>query len=1023
MQWDIPAIEARLTECYRLLSTNVDENVQHANHELEMFNSSPGSVEIWLHFYSTREDPAMRRYAAVCLPVCIRKVWNVLDPDTKIRLFETQLSLLFEEPDATIRFNLVFAVQLSMSDLFNEKLFAVMRQADEAGADLPLQIALMLAPLLPAPTDSLKHFVFHLLERGFASPNPETRVVALHFMMYSPGFAGIPAFTEKLPEFWEVIVDTLGVLVGDETLLFGKTAKLIGFAMEQKRFVVNPLPVLEKVMSLFTGNLSIERMSALCSIIQNICSSFPDIVLESGAFPEILRLFILVSGHLFEADSLLTMSDANFFEQTLTDLCKAPDVLEALWTICCAIMKSPQGQFVFVCSLAATIPNHPAFYAGKLNEITELVVHGITSRSRLLCDAAARTADIVVKFFGMESEVTQRLISVVFQACVHRVSPDLLLVFTSLLDTTKDSEQFFDDAFSFLMNMLLSGPLEIKAAALPALASLSAGSTVRITVHFETLDQTLKEILQSTNASVAQLKAPALECLVKAGSATGDLFIPYVEPLCSFCMANLNNEDTGFAAACFESLEEICQSYPNAFAPLVPEIAPVMCNIASTDVFSAYKSDVARSIEVGTLSDGVLCDDLATEFRFVSSAVALRVLSLIVKIDKELCHKYAVLVIQCCELQKESVVSVSKSAAAFAIGNLAEALVKCLPEAIPTLQQLPTRMGHVCLGILQERKLNSLSENEAGLISDGFTAAAEVVEWLDYESLGGSIKPLLDRAHSFLVKISKVPSYTVPVRNAIESIYNFLNMFMTSAESKSPILLQDFMILFMEFTNHPDMRFKSLAMRFFADILSVASESLDTTFKANATQFALIMANEEGDRFAFAYLRVLAQREKEMAHECAPAVYEICMKTLSQEVTKTEKFLLMRDNCVLAFASFALNVFESLNLEECLPPVLGALPLVIDFSEVGLFTDFFKWAYEKAKDMCPNLFVRVLIVLFANPSSVTQKMGFSDQDRAVLLAILKELLGKYASSDEVISSCLDGDSERKKILESLLSCV
>ena len=1015
---DFSAIEARLVQCCALLSTSIDATVQKATQELDAFNSQPGSIEIWLHFYENQRDPGMRRYAAVCLPTSIRKVWNGIDNDQKMRVFQTLLRLLLQEPDSTTRSNLLFAVQLSMSDMFNDTLLEVVRAADESGEDVQLQMALMLAPMLHIVNEPLKLFVFHLLERGYASENLETRVAALHFMLYSPGFATIPAFVEKLPSFWEVIDETLDAALQGDEFLFRKTARLVSFSMKQKRFVVNPLPVLQKVMTLFTRQVPVERMTTLCSIIQNICSSYQEAVLTSGAFPEILKLFINVSAHLFEPDGFLTLSDANFFEETFADLCKRPQVLEAVWTVCCEIMNTMQGQFVFVCSLAATIPNYPAFYANKLNEITALLIAGITSKSRLLCDAASRTADIVVKFFGTESDVTDRLVSVVFQACVQHVSPDMLLVFTSMLDTTKDSEQFFDDAFKFLMHMLAVGPIEIKAAALPALASLAAGSTVRITVHFEILDKALKAILETSNPSVVELKAPAIECLVKAASAIGDLFVPHVGPLCGFCMTNLQNEDTCFAAACFKSLEEICQSFPAAFAPLVPEIAPVMCNIASSDVSSAYKSDVARSIESGDLC----ADDEDTEFKFVASAVALRILSLIVKMDKELCQQYALLVIQCCELQKESVASVSKSAAAFAIGNLAEALVSCLSDGIPTLQQIPTRMGHVCLGILREGKVDPMCDSEAGLIIDGFTAAAKVVEWLDYDALGGSIKPLLDRAHYCLVKIAKVPSYTVQIRDALESIYNFLNMFISSAESKSPILLKEFMILFMEFTKHPDMRFKSLAMRFFADIVCAAAETLDMSFKENATQFALMMADKEGDRFAFEYLRVLAQREKDMARACATQVYDICMKTLTQEVTKTEKFLLMRDNCVLAFAAFSLNVFgDSLNLEQCLPPALSALPLVIDFSEVGLFTDFFTWAYNKAKDLCMNQFVRVLVVLFANPRSVIRKMGFSQQDEATLLAILVEILGKYPNPDEVINTCLDGDEERKKILQRILS--
>ena len=109
MSGDFGAVEAQLRECYDLMSTNIDSNVQRANAALNQFNSQTFSVEVWLHFYTNEQNPAMRKYAAVCLPTSIRRVWNLLDRETKFRLFKILVDSLAREPEKTIRSNLIFA--------------------------------------------------------------------------------------------------------------------------------------------------------------------------------------------------------------------------------------------------------------------------------------------------------------------------------------------------------------------------------------------------------------------------------------------------------------------------------------------------------------------------------------------------------------------------------------------------------------------------------------------------------------------------------------------------------------------------------------------------------------------------------------------------------------------------------------------------------------------------------------------------------------------------------------------------
>jgi hypothetical protein len=398
---------------------------------------------------------------------------------------------------------------------------------------------------------------------------------------------------------------------------------------------------------------------------------------------------------------------------------------------------------------------------------------------------------------------------------------------------------------------------------------------------------------------------------------------------------------------------------------------------------------------------------------FFVCAAALRVLSILLKTHRDLCPQYATHIVHCCEIQKGSTEPVCKAAAAFAVGNLAEAIV--------TARQPLTieRMVHVLLGVLFEANSKTPNEADAELLVGCFDAAAKVVEWLDYDALGSAMKPLLDDAHARLVRAAKSRSRPWFIRDVVESVVRLLAMIVQSAEDRLQGLLQQFLELFLEFTEHPDEWFRSLALRFFGCVIAAAPEVLAPEFRAQACALALHVAAENGDRHAFALLRTVAVKEPAFAAQFADGVVRLCMEVFAKPVAKSERFLATRDACSLTFSAFAVHVFsDARQLEECLPLALDAMPLVLDFSEVSIMVDFFRWVH--ACQAGGEALARALVVLFATAPSVLAQTQIGEPSRSELLEILRGLLGAMEDPGVFVMHVLNGDTTMKQYLDGWL---
>ncbi|KAH0787395.1 hypothetical protein GPJ56_008590 [Histomonas meleagridis] len=362
-------------------------------------------------------------------------------------------------------------------------------------------------------------------------------------------------------------------------------------------------------------------------------------------------------------------------------------------------------------------------------------------------------------------------------------------------------------------------------------------------------------------------------------------------------------------------------------------------------------------------------------------------------------------------MQKDSVSYVCKSATCFAIGNLAESLVN---HHFGSFAAIPDQMGSILVDIIP----NKVSDkNDRRIAIDAFDAAKKLVEWLDYDSLPNTLRPLLEIAYKYLAKIYEKNENETFSKELVENVYSFINMTIMSAEKESPQLLQNFLPLFMKYSEKPP--FRSIAARFFGDMISVGSHFLDEPFKVNVMNFALELADKENDTYSFSCIKDMILKEKEITLRFGQKICELCLAKLMIPVVKTEKFLLMRDNCIVTFVAYIMNIgTESINLDIVLPNILNALPLVIDYSENLMIADFLIWTFNLENGKFAEFILRPLIIIFANPPSIIARFQFSEQNQIEMFKILYFLLSNQSDPKQIIGSVLEDDELRANYLQS-----
>jgi len=1018
-EWD----SSHIILCYDYLRQTNNENIQYATNWLGSLYESPEAYMLLLELFPSLSSE-YRRHVIIGISQCVRLTWPLLEHETKEEIMNSFLGLLLIENAWIARSDIIYMIQLAMERTLLYQLLDFIYRIADFENETRIEIALLCATVVKSSelevlvAKKFNEYTTRLLERGFQSEESSLRIVALHYMLLSPSFDSA-SFVDDLPFFWEKSVELIDTVSSDKDI-FRRVIKLFNFGLQERRFEFDPIPLIEKSLTLInSGQIDTETMIYVGNLFQTICQFYNERILESEIVSDVLLVLLDIQASFFEPDDSISMSAVDFLVSAFIALFNSAEVLSMFWKGLSSLTSSSSGLFAVLCSLCSAFQCNPAFFLDKLDDLTDIILACIESTSILLIETAVHCSCTFLKVFQNENdEITQQIIRASFHAVYKYPSSDNISSFTEIIDLSRQSDDIFLEAFSLMSTIVYENEPVLQAMAINCMSSLAYWSSIQIHVYFNVFVQIMFDILNSTSESSEFLKGYAVDCTVRVASVVGTLFNDFVEEFLDYCMNNLNQEGMVLSLSCFAALETLAENYPSSFNRVIDDIMPLLLDRASKDFSPDYRSILLEYMES---SDPENIDLIDAEFapNFSSSAIALRLFSVIIKNHKYMCYQYSAHLIKCCEIHGFSVSKQCLCASSVAISNLALAL-DYVDESSFYVASLSVRMAHVLLAIIPEPSSDSdLNANDCETIVEAFHAASTIVDQLDYDSMGICIKPLLDLSKTYISIISKDISISLKFSSVIESISTFISMMISSSATLAPQLLQDFFGLFTELTQNSAPQLRSISLRFASEMISAASSELDQPFINYMLQISLQVASTEDERYSFSCIRVISELFPDLVLPYSEDLYEICIQKLSLPVQKTERFLMMRDNCVSAFGELCMNVFgDEYQISDYIELVLAACPVVIDFDVSENTANFYFWLYNKVGSLYQYHFLRVLVLIFSNPPYTVSSMRYMETTLTQMYLLCSDLIKNVDPDFQMCSDFLNGDQNRLEFLRN-----
>lgn len=1011
-----------LTKCFELIRSNNNEGVKYATDQIDSLVTNPFSIHILINFFKLQDDPIVRQFGLISLKCTIKNCWSSIPLETRSQLFRNILNLLINETVWVNRIYLIDCIKISMVSELDEILISFLKEAYMTGNDQYLEIALLLSTLIPTNTDQIQEysniipFFQEMLIKGLNSDQPEIRIAGFHFICYSKLFCNAHFF-EQSPDYWLKVIELFDSFITDSQQL-NRLVSYFDYCIQERIYAGDPTSLLLKLMSFFAYQPPIDEneLLNLHTLIQTICTIYAQDLSTSEILAPLIDLHIFMSFRLFNSEDSFTLSNAQFFEESFRTLCINQYSIDVLWSKCLMHVDKNEGLFVFLRAVASTFDNAPKFYYSHIREITDILRTSILSNSPLLRDAAARTADELIKYYVFESdELSIDLAPIVVNACHDHVSADLLQVCSRILETTNKTDIFFDETFPFMLNLVLNNSQpDIQDAALRCLGSLAQWSTTKINRDFKMILPMLCEILKSSADHHQYLKSPAVDFIGKLAEVVGrplDNFLTAVNP---FFIENIDNDDVALALSCMNTIKLIIKSHPETIANGIAELVPKLQKYASTDLSQEF----LKYLNLGGTDHEVITKNVLK-----LSGLSLQVLGAICENMSNQNEELLIFVYKCCDLHKNSSDQFCQSSVAITISSITHGFFeqfnnsnndKNLEEEI---KKTIYNFLMLILGYLSP-KLNM----EVNF--DIYRTLNNIVFYFCYDFFKrDELQKILNITCEFLspeVSLNYRPQERL--RDVYAEIFDFLKNIFISANKDSPNLLTNVTDKYYQLLNVPNSRFRSFAIRYFGYLITTNSDDIQASLQQDIMKMVIQMAQNDDEYGAFVAIQQIADQTPELMKPYQDQVYEILMKKLSMPFVKTEGMLLLRDNCVIALAIFATsyNGYKPIDLQNCAPIVLKALPIFFPIGDRKMrsVSIFFLKMYEECKTLYPYDFLRALVVTFANPRSVIDEMEFK-QYEPILINCLKELM----ELPDAVAKCveiLNDDASKLEFLQDNL---
>ena len=1065
-------------ECFNLLIEGNPERVEYASAEITPFYEKPDSIPYLFEICKTNQNPRIRMLSSVGLFSALRKHIGVFDIAGKQNLFDTLLSLLSTEVEWTIRRSLLddLGVLIEKSNIeTNQRILEYIHQFASHEDDFHLQLSLLLALKYLPQNDEDMTFYAHLIERGYQSKNHYTLFCAAELLFFpkSRCFQN-PIILSSIESIWAMSISLFDIAFSELSFL-PIISRLFIFAINNINFIsFDPLPLLSKLLSFFSlPNATSGTSMTVSNVIYTIVLNKTDIIIESGAFVDVIHLYATLGINLFNEspdDSYIISFAPAFLSDTFEILGKNPVTIPAFLETASEIASTPAGAFVSCVIFSSILGTRANEFTQMLDNMTPLIEESLASNSRLLCETASYTAFKIISIFSGES-ADQMMVSLL-QACHSHPTTTLLEVLANAIAEYGKTDGFYDNALSIIAEIIGSPPLEgengIQSLALSALAALTMNSSLAVFSHVNDISTIVTSLLGASE-EMDYLKPHAISCMAQTLLKVGLDFPEILMQFAAQCVQNLTNDDINISLACFKALDNLMKIAATELMPLINEIIPFLLQKLSFNPGQKYLQSITYHLKLINSNDDLNSESIPSnpnleniqvsesiqtldnnqnpdinqndsenaeilreidtmrenseeqfenfnsyefilsEFEIVS--ISLKILSTVAKTEwKTLIPQFGIHLLKCAENQSRGITLIGKEAASFAVCELS----KGFGLSRDRLEQAVPQLESIVHNLLPD-------DCNSELMVYAFNAAAKIVEWFDYNALQIDLKKFLDCVFYYLSNIIPSEHYSPLNRRITHSVLNFIDSIIVSADDISPEvtphLTSNFMKLSLEFMASDSARVRSVAVRYFSYIIPTTSYILENELKEHILAFAMHCAVTNGDSASFMCLKAFGLKEKPLAMVHGNEIISILAEFIQKPIEIEESSLLKRDSAVSCLSTYIELMQESIDLNQLSDIVLSALPLVSDYNDIAyIMGSFFPWLLSKVSPEKHPEFLRVLIVQFGNSKTIMMHIDLSPMIEKLLISLLKEMLSKIQNPDEYCLKILNGN-------EFLLNCL
>jgi hypothetical protein len=986
-----------LGECYGHLQS-VDNDLIHlaANWLLE-FYAQPFSIEVLMVFVRDNPDVIARRSALLGLSKAMAATWGSLPAASQGELFSVFLHMLTHEVDWLNRQHILEAVRSVMVPAFQETVVDFVTQTGESRDDAYVEIALFGASLLPlADFEPLVQGVNELLDRGFHSAQPLVRLAAFQFVLYCDYFRS-PTFFRSFPQYWDLVIETFDRFVTTKFQL-NRIVSLLNYTILERLCAEFPVSLVDKVLEFVSQNQgntkAADSLRQVRTILEAICQVFPQEVIESGRLEPIVRLYVEMSCALFDPADQYAVTDAKVFEPIVQSLSLREEVSAELFAIVVPLEGTLPGQFLLVRLIGlAPTPN-------DIQQKVDLVKASLSNDSTLIREAAAKTTEELLKFFGnSRQEFADEMLPVVFAACHHFPSCELMDLGTRLLEVIAKTDDVFNQIYLFALDQLMHGTLALQFSALRCLAALAQGSTLKIEQYSERLMQLLLGILSEGSESADGLKAPAIDCISKLSQLL--TINSYIPQLFDFLVPNIENEDLSLAIACLNGIEVVTWNHPDAVQPVLDTILPKLQERATADFSEEFLRSLSR-------------EDHIPNSAFSVTAISLRILAKFIIKFPALFDDLSTALFDLCNVHKRSTSPKVRIAVAETVCCLTESASTQWDNAKMDDEAQASGVKRLCeilIGMCS-------SSADPDVLCSVLHAASVLIDFRGYDDI--------EEFLGFFVETARHVILTESVQEAIQSgtpvalfdpLLEFTSSLCGSARSAGDQafkFLEPLIEPFLSFTRAASLTYRVIALRFLGTLPLKCNPELTTS----TVKFAMAMAATELEATPFHVLFNVIRYGRTFIEEESEEICRVFIQRLNERFTKSERILRFRDACVSCLVELASawirDPANELVSPELFTAVLGALPLNVDFMEgaINSVVLFLTDARERLVSEFPAEYTRVLAEWLGNSDLMIRRMNMDEPGLRFVRTELRAMLASAPDAEAACGAILGGDPLR-----------